>query len=160
MPVGTVFDETSLVLDTDILTDWRHGQPHTQLAIAKYISKLKRPPALASINVFEALNGFEKKMLKPGGDNDRTRLDLAKTEQLIQSCTVLPLDEQAARIAAYVFARLSQQDRNKHWCDVFVAATALSHGHGLATRNQDDFRLIANHLPSSHQILRLAIWKP
>jgi predicted nucleic acid-binding protein len=160
MPVGTVLDETSLVLDTDVLTDWRHGQRRTQQAIAKYVSMLKRPPALASINVFEALNGFEKKMSEPGGDNERTRLDLAKTEQLIQSCTVLPLDEQAARIAAYVFARLSRGSRNKHWCDVFVAATALSHGHGVATRNVGDFTLIASHLPSSHQILRLTNWKP
>lgn len=159
MPVGQVLDETSLVLDTDILNDWRFGNAYTQQAVRNYVSRLNRPPALASINVFEVLNGFEKKMSKPGGDNERTRLDLAKTEQLIQSCTVLPLDEQAARIAAYVFARLSQGDRNKHWCDVFIAATALSHGHGVATRNLGDYTLIANHLPTSHQVLRLAIWK-
>jgi hypothetical protein len=60
MPAGKAFDETSLVLDTDVLTDWRRGKPHAQLAITNYISRLKRPPALASINVFEALNGFEK----------------------------------------------------------------------------------------------------
>lgn len=88
------------------------------------------------------------------------RIHRGKTEQLIQSCTVLPLDEKAARIAAYVFARLSRRERNEHWCDVFVAATALSHGHGVATRNQGDFTLIASHLPSSHEILRIANWKP
>jgi predicted nucleic acid-binding protein len=98
-------------------------------------------------------------MSRSGGDNDRIRLDLANTERLIRSCTVPPLDEGAARIAAYVFARLSKKDRNEHWCDVFIAATALSHGHGVATRDQGDFTLIANHLPFSHQILRLAIWK-
>lgn len=159
MAVGQVLDETSLVLDTDILNDWRFGNTYTQHEVRSYVSRLNRPPALASINVFEALNGFEKEMSKPGGDNERTRLDLAKTEQLIQSCTVLPLDEQAARIAAYVFARLSRGDRNKHWCDVFIAATALSHGHGVATRNLGDYTLIANRLPASHQVLRLAIWK-
>lgn len=159
MPVGIAFDETSLVLDTDVLTDWRLGKSHTQLAITNYVSRLKHPPALASINVFEALNGFAKGLLKPGGDNERTRLDLARTEQLIQSCIVLPLDERAARIASHVFSRLSRRERNEHWCDVFIAATAASHGYGVATRNQGDFTLIANHLPAN-QILRLAIWKP
>lgn len=160
MSVGSVLDETSLVLDTDILSDWRYGLAHTRRAISDYISRLKRPPALASTNVFEALNGFERELLKPDADIERTRIDLARTEELIQSCTVLPLDEEAARIAAYIFARLSRSDRNKHWCDVFIAATALSHGHGVATRNQEHFTLIASHLPSSHQLLRLAIWKP
>jgi predicted nucleic acid-binding protein len=58
-----------------------------------------------------------------------------------------------------VFARLSRAQRSRHWCDVFISATALSHGHGLATRNQADFALIAGYLPSSHPVLRLANWK-
>jgi len=144
----------------DILTDWRYGRAHTQRAIADYIWRLKRPPALASINVFEALNGLERELLKPDGDIEHRRIDLARTEQLILSCTVLSLDEDAARIAAYIFARLSRSDRAKLWCDVFIAATALANGHGVATRNQGNSTLIASQLPSSHQLLRLAVWKP
>lgn len=160
MSIGPVLDETSLVLDTDILTDWRYGRASTKRAISDYIGRLKRAPALASINVFEALNGFERELLKPSADIERTRVDLARTEALIESCTVLPLDEEAARIAAYIFARLSRSDRSALWCDAFIAATALSHGHGVVTRNQAHFTLIASHLPSSHQLLRLAIWRP
>jgi predicted nucleic acid-binding protein len=106
-----------------------------------------------------SLVGIEKEILKPGRDTQRTRLDLARTEELIQSCTVLPLDENAARIAAHVFARLEAKERNKLWRDLFVVATALSHGYGVATRNQGDFTLIASHLPSSNNILRLAFWR-
>jgi predicted nucleic acid-binding protein len=160
MSVGPVIDETSLVLDTDILTAWRYGRAYIQRAISEYIGRLKRPPALASINVFEALSGFEAKLLKPDVNIERTRIDLVRTDELIHACTVLPFDDEAARIAAYIFARLSRSDQNKHWCDAFIAATALSHGHGVATGNQRDFALIASDLPSSHHLLRLAIWKP
>jgi predicted nucleic acid-binding protein len=72
---------------------------------------------------------------------------------------VLPFDQSAAAIAAYIFPRLSQSDRNKHWRDVFIAATALSHRYGIASRNRKDFELIASQLPLGQQ-LHLAVWKP
>ncbi|HEU4386402.1 MAG TPA: PIN domain-containing protein [Blastocatellia bacterium] len=160
MPVAPVIDDTSLVLDTDVLTDWRYGHANTRQAIKDYISRLNRPPALASINVFEAVHGFERILAKPGADIERVRADLAKTEKFIGLCTVLSLDENAARIAAYVFARLPKKSQNAHWCDVLIAATALSHGFGVATRNWKDFDLIAAHLPATNQVLRVALWKP
>ncbi|MCI0490525.1 MAG: type II toxin-antitoxin system VapC family toxin [Blastocatellia bacterium] len=156
MGFGSAIDEISFVLDTDILTAWRFQKPY----VLQEIKRLKYPPALTSITVFEALHGFEKSAAKSGGLNKRIEQDRAKTEQLIQSCEILPFDQNAAAIAAYVFPRLSQIERNKHWRDLFIAATALAHRHGIATRNQKDFELIANHLPLSHQPLRLVVWKP
>ena len=158
MPVGPPLDETALVLDTDVLNDWRYGKLHTQRAITEYVTRLNRPPALTSITVFEALNGFEKEMLKPGGDNERTRRDLDSLEKLIEPCEVLALNADAARIAAYVFPRLSKKAQKDHWRDLLIATTALSHGYGVATRNQGHFTLIANLLPA-HRVLRLSIWK-
>ena len=80
-------------------------------------------------------------------------------EQLIRTCGVLDFNQLAANIAAYIFARLSKSQRNKHWCDVFIVATALAHGYGVATRNQRDFEMIGQHPPPSAPILYLAIWK-
>jgi len=80
-------------------------------------------------------------------------------EGLIQGCIILPFDQNSAITAAYIFARLSQSDRNKHWRDLFTAATALAHRHGVATKNKEDFELIGKHLPVSNPPLRLAIWK-
>jgi predicted nucleic acid-binding protein len=159
MPIGPALDETSLVIDTMVLTYWRYGNTNIRESIRDYLSRLKRPPALASTTVFEALWGFEKQMLTSKGNDERTRKGRIRTEQLIEQCTVLALDETAARIAAYAFARLSSKDRNRLWGDVLIAATALSHGHGLATENKTDFTLIAANLPPSHQLLRLAVWK-
>lgn len=83
-----------------------------------------------------------------------------RIEQLSANCLVLPFDETASAIAAYSFARLSRSEQNKLWRDLFTTATALAHGHGVATRNKSDFELIAKSLPSNFPLLRLAIWKP
>lgn len=159
MAIGAVLSETSLVIDTDILTDWRYQKPYVQNAIRDYITRAKRPPAITSISVFEALFGFENKAARVGALDDRTLQDRLRCEQLISVCPVLPFDQPAATIAAYIFSRLSQSHRNKHWRDIFITATALAHGHGIATRNRDDFVLIAENLPLSHSLLRLVIWK-
>jgi predicted nucleic acid-binding protein len=160
MAIGAVLSETSLVIDTDVLTDWRYQKPYVQNAISNHISRAKRPPALTSISTFEALFGFENKAVRVGALDDRTLQDRLRTEQLISACPVLPFDQAAATIAAYIFPRLSKSHRNKHWRDIFITATALAHGHGIATRNRDDFTLIAEHLPPSNSLLRLVIWKP
>ncbi len=159
MPVAPALPEISLALDTDVLTDWRNQRPHTLRHINDYFIRQSKPPALTAFTVFEMLQGFEKVAAKPGGLDERTQKDRAQAEQLVQMCDVLPFDQTAAAIAAYIFPRLSQSERNKHWCDVFIAATALAHGHGLATRNERDFKLIAQHLPPDHRLLRLAVWK-
>jgi len=159
MAIGAVLSETSLVIDTDILTDWRYQKPYVQRAISDYITRAKRPPALTSLSVFEALFGFENKAAKSGSLDDRTVQDRLKTEELISFCPVLPFDQPAAAIAAYIFSRLSKSHRNKHWRDTFIAATALAHGHGIATRNRKDFQLIAENLPASQSLLRVVVWK-
>lgn len=46
------------------------------------------------------------------------------------STIALPLsfNQDAAKIAAaYIFPRLLQKERNQHWTDVFITATALAH---------------------------------
>lgn len=160
MAIGVVLPETSLVIDTDIFTDWRYRKPYALQKISSYVSRAKKPPALTSINVFEAIYGFENKIVKTGPLDERTTRDRESMDRLIRACTVLPFDEVAASIAAYIFPRLSKRDQNKHVKDLFIAATAVAHHHGVATRNRSDFELIADNLPPTHPFLRLDIWKP
>jgi len=158
MAIGVALPETSLVIDTDVFTDWRYRKEHIVKEINAYMSRAKKPPALTAMNVFEALYGFENKAVKNGGLDERTALDRNATERLISSCIVLPFNDDAASIAAYLFPRLSKSQRNRHSTDLFIAATALAHGYGIATRNITDFELIAKTLPSD-RFLRLALWK-
>jgi len=109
------------------------------------------------MTVYEAIYGFENKSIKPNEPNEQARHDRLKTEQLIKSCVILPFDQRAAEVAAYVVPRLSKNMPKEFLRDVFIAATALAHGYGIATRNKKDFDLIANHTPDG-LILRIADW--
>lgn len=160
MSVVTASVETSLVLDTDVFSHWRNRQPYVLNAIADYQTHLKRPPTLSSITIFEALRGTERAVANRATSITDSKDYRRRIEELSDLCGVLPFDGKAAGIAAYVCAKLGRSAFKKHWCDVFIAATAIAHGHGVATGNRKDFELIGNSLSIEHSPLRLAIWKP
>jgi predicted nucleic acid-binding protein len=156
MALGPVLPETSLVLDTNILTAWRFQKPGVLAAISDYQSRLKLLPALTSITVHEALYGFENKAVKAGGQDEQTRRDRSATERLINSCLVLPFDQRAAEIAAYIIPRLPKNIPKDSLLDALISAIAVAHGYGVATRDRG-FESIGQHMPS-HIILRLVFW--
>jgi predicted nucleic acid-binding protein len=159
MTIGPRLPHLALALDNDVLNDWRAGKLATLKAIKDYIAATKAPPALTSLTVFEMMQGFEKASVLLGGMSERTMQDKEHARILTRDCVVLPFNEAAAEIAAYIFPRLSQKERNKHWADVFIAATALAHEYGVATRNRGDFELIAKHTPPHYPVLRIQLWK-
>lgn len=157
MAIGVALPETALALDSNVLTAWRYQKREVLNAIAAYQSRLKLLPALTAMTVYEAIYGFENKSLRPNEPNAQTTYDRLKTEQLIKSCIVLPFDQRAAEIAAYIVPRLSKNMPKELLKDVFIAATALAHGYGIATRNKKDFDLIASQTPDG-LMLRIADW--
>lgn len=161
MTLGPRPAHIALALDNDVLTDWRSRKLVTVQAIKDYIAAAKVPPALTSITVFEMLHGFEKDAVLSSGMSERTRLDMEQARILTRDCIVLPFNEDAAEIAAYIYSRLSRKEQRKpkFWADVFIAATALAHEYGVATRNRSDFELIAQHTPPHYPALRIEIWK-
>jgi predicted nucleic acid-binding protein len=157
MAVGPTLTETSIVLDNDIFNAWRHGDQRVLAALADYQSRLEFFPALTSMTVFQALYGFENKSIKPDEPNEQTKQARIWTEQLVKSCDVLPFNQRSAEIAAYIVPRLSKNIPKGTMIDAFIAATALAHGYGVATRNLKDFEIIASYTPGN-LILRLAAW--
>jgi len=152
-------DSIKLALDTDILTDWRYQRSHAMQAVHSYLARFNVYPQLTAMTVFEARFGIENKAVKSGGFDERLERDRTDLERLVQACGVLELGDNATAIAAYISARLSDRERKKHRADIFIAATALAYGYGVATRNQRDFEMIGQHLPPYAPILYLAIWK-
>lgn len=159
MAIGPRPSGVFVALDNDVLNDWRSRKPATVTAITDYISLVKAPPALTSTTIFEMLHGFENAAVLAGAMSERVALDRDYARNLIKECTVLPFNQEAAEIAAYIFPRLSQKERNKLWRDMFIAATALAHEYAVATRNKSDFELIARYTPPQYPPLRIEVWK-
>lgn len=174
MATAAPLPKTPLVLDTDVFIAWRYQDRTVKQNISDYVDIHKRFPALTSITVYEALSGFEKTIAQRGGSDERTERDRGAAIRLVQLCRslpsgpslsgILPFDESAATIASFIAGRLAKQAAKKKTGasflrDIFLAATALAHDHGVATRNQEDFELIGEHLPLTHPLLQLVIWK-
>ena len=160
MPIAKPLPDTRLVLDTDIFTPLRKKHEYVMREVKSYFSRVKQLPALSSMTLFEALWGLDKEVKKGEISVESGQYYQRRIDELCQAHEVLPVNADAARIAAHIFAGLSRSDRDKHWRDVFIAATALAHGYGIASHNRKDFELIAQHLPPSHDTLYLAVWKP
>ncbi|HEX8649760.1 MAG TPA: type II toxin-antitoxin system VapC family toxin [Pyrinomonadaceae bacterium] len=160
MPIGPALPDTPLALDNDVFTHWRNGQSYVLREITEHFKRLKFTPALTSMTIFEALKGIEDEERKNKITKAQAQQYKERIKTLSESCVVLPFEQNAASIAAYVYTRLTPQQLQRHWRDMFIAATALARGYGIATQNIRDFKLIADHLPDSHPLLRLAVWKP
>ena len=157
-----IFDfppELPLALDNDIFTHLRKKQKYVLERSKQHLSHTNRFPVIPSTTVFEANYGIQKGLVKKNFTVEQANYQKQEIDRLLFSYSVIDFNQRASEIAAYIFARLSQSDRNKHWRDSFIVATALAHNYGLATQNKRDMELIANHLPDSLD-LRLAIWKP
>lgn len=151
--------ELPLAIDTNILTHLRNKQSYVLKQVENHFRNTRKLPAIPSLTVFEANAGIQKALATNQITNEQADFQLQIINTLSAHHTVISFDQKAAEIAAYIFARLSKSDKNKHWRDLFIVATAIAHNYGLATQNKRDMELIANHLPPNMD-LRIAVWKP
>ncbi|MGI9106068.1 MAG: type II toxin-antitoxin system VapC family toxin [Pyrinomonadaceae bacterium] len=157
MPITPALPETPLALDTVVFTHWRNSQSYVLREIAGHFKRLQFPPALTSMTIFEALNGIEDEEKKNKITKAQAQQYKDKIKELSKSCIVLPWEQKAAAITAHIYPRLTGPQLQKHWKDLFIAATAIAHGYGIATQNIRDFKLIADLTPD---LLRIEVWKP
>jgi predicted nucleic acid-binding protein len=159
MPIINSPPELPIALDNDIFTNLRNKQSFVLEQIKKHFFNTNQLPAIPSLILFEANFGVQKALAANSITTEQADFHIREINRLADIHNVIAFDQKAAEIAAYIFARLSKSDKNKHWRDLFIAATALAHNYGLATKNRSDMELIAKHLPADLN-LRLAVWKP
>jgi predicted nucleic acid-binding protein len=121
------------ILDTDTLSELSRGHPRVRERALSYLRAFGRLTTTA-ITVFERLRGYEL-ALKQGKPFERQRQAF---EGLIAACVVLPFDDEAAAIAARLWAVVERAQRNQLG-DILIAAVAVSRQLPLVTRNREDF---------------------
>ncbi|MDO8415797.1 MAG: type II toxin-antitoxin system VapC family toxin [Agitococcus sp.] len=119
------------LLDTNVVSETRKSKPHGAV-LAWLKATQEQSLYLSAVTLGEIQAGIEI---------TRER-DLAKAaeieiwlEQLAQSFQILPVDAAAFRC----WAKLLHHRANHHLEDALIAATAITHGLTVVTRNTKDF---------------------
>jgi predicted nucleic acid-binding protein len=138
-----------VVLDTDTLSELSRGNPGVRERALVYLAGFGRLTVTA-VTVFERLRGY-RLAIRDGKPYER---QLHAFEALVANCIVLPFDQDAARVAADLWAGVSRSQR-QHLGDILIAAVAVSRQLPLVTRNKRDFEQITK--PAGVD-LRLVDW--
>ena len=89
--------------------------------------------AISVITASELLHGVSR-----AGDANRARRQ-AFVEHVLSGLEPVPITEAVARVHAGVWAELERRGEVLGAHDLWIAATAVAHGFGVATRNRRDF---------------------
>lgn len=122
----------AVLIDTDLLVDLEGGVVNPEIDEA--IGGEDR--AISVITVSALLHGVHR-----ASGAQRTRRS-AFVEHLLAGMRAIEITEQIARMHAEVWAELAEKGRMIGAHDLWIAATALAHGMGLATGNADEFRRV------------------
>jgi tRNA(fMet)-specific endonuclease VapC len=119
----------AILIDTDLLIDRERGvgTPATEAILAQ------EERAISVITVSELLHGVH------GATGARRARRSAFVEHLLAGIRAIPITEPVARVHAEIWAQLAETGQGIGSHDLWIAATALSHGLGVATRNAEEF---------------------
>lgn len=122
----------AVLIDTDMLVDLERGvvNPEVENAIGD------EDRAISVITVSELLHGVHRAR---GAQRTRRR---AFVEHLLGGMRAIEITEQIARVHADVWAQLAATGWPIGAHDLWIAATALTHGMGIATGNADEFQRV------------------
>jgi predicted nucleic acid-binding protein len=138
-----------VLVDTDTLSEISRGHAVAEARARGYLVQFGRL-TISAVTVFERLRGYHA-ALQDGKPYHR---QLQAFEALVGSCLVLPFDEEAAAVAAQIWAACTRRQRQSLG-DILIAATAIARELPLVTRNRKDFEGIAK---AAGLNLRLVDW--
>jgi tRNA(fMet)-specific endonuclease VapC len=121
----------AVVLDTSEVIEMER---ESILRVEVVLDRLPAGAQLPAIVLLELLHGA---LVKPEGL--RRRVSLRFYEELVASCEVIPFGRAEAEMAAKVGVELRRAGTPIGGADLQIAATALVHGHTVATRNGREF---------------------
>lgn len=122
-----------VVLDTDILFALMRRNPVVVSRARPYLAEHGRF-TFSVITRYEILRGLEAK------NADR---QLRTFKQFCSRNTILPLIDEVVDTAAGIYGKLSMRGELIGDADILIAASALVHGLGVVTNNEDHFQRIS-----------------
>lgn len=122
----------AVLIDTDLLIDLERGA--SSAALERLLGDEQR--AISVVTVSELLHGA----LRARGAVRARRQ--AFVEHLLAGMSAIPISETVARVHADVWAQLSERSELIGAHDLWIAATAVAHGLGIATRNVAEFERV------------------
>ena len=123
-----------IALDTNVVSELMRATPDDR--VMRWVDA-QAPDTLVitSVTVAELLYGIARLP----ADRKRTQLEAAFAETLEEEFTILPFDEAAAVDYATIVASQELRGRKVSMADAMIAATCMTAGATLATRNTKDF---------------------
>jgi tRNA(fMet)-specific endonuclease VapC len=115
----------AVLIDTGVLVERERGEAET-IAI-------EEGAAISVITVSELLHGVHRAR---GATRSKRR---AFVEHLLATFEPVPITEPVARVHAEVWSELASRGDVLGAHDLWIAATALTHGFGIVTNNLADF---------------------
>ena len=116
-----------VLIDTDLLIDLERGRPDAERVLGE------EERAISVITVSELLHG----VLRATGATRARRG--AFVEHLLASLRAIPITEPVARAHADIWSQMARRGETIGSHDLWIAATAIAHGLGVATRNTAHF---------------------
>jgi tRNA(fMet)-specific endonuclease VapC len=122
----------ALLIDTDLLIDVERGvgTPATEEILGD------EERAISVVTVSELLHGVHR------AAGARRARRSAFVEHLLAGVRAIPITEPVARVHAEVWAQQAVRGKVIGAHDLWIAATALAHGLGVATGNVADFERV------------------
>ena len=119
----------ALLIDSDLLVDRERG------VRAETTERLlgDEERAISVITVSELLHGVHR------AAGERRARRSAFVEHLLAGMQAIPITEPVARVHAELWAQLTERGQPIGAHDLWIAATAVAHGLGVATGNAADF---------------------
>jgi toxin FitB len=142
----------TVILDTNVLSELRLPTPD-QNVVAWFGAQAEEDLAIASFSVAEIEYGIA---MTPRSNAALVAQLTSWLEAILTTQRILPLDGAAARVLGRLHATQALRNlattppharKPRFGGDLVIAAIAAAHGAAVATRNLDDFRLIARHCP-------------
>jgi tRNA(fMet)-specific endonuclease VapC len=119
----------ALLIDTDLLIDLERGVGAP--AVEQLLGDEER--AISVITVSELLHGVHR------AQGARRARRHAFVEHLLGELNAIPITQPVARVHADIWAALAGRGSVIGAHDLWIAATALAYGLGVATRNANEF---------------------